>query len=99
MSETVDTAKIAQAETAQRFLDDPLIAAAFDALERECFEAWVAAPMNDTEAQREAKRLVFTAQKLRRVLRQYVNEGTVERAKLTEIQQRESMFARWRRAA
>lgn len=85
------------AAAAQRLLNDPLLLRALDRLERDCWEAWKAAPTNDEAAQREAKRLAWTADKFRSLLTQYVNEGKALKARIVE-QEDDGLSTRWRRS-
>ena len=72
-----------RAAHAQRLLEDPLLKEAFEIIERDIYEMWVACPERDLEGQRLLQQHIRNARKLRDILR-----GAMESGKMLALQEK-----------
>ena len=78
---------------AAEILENELFKDAFEAIERELFDAWVNAPARDDVGKAELWRLVKTARKFRGIFEGYVATGKLATERLAQIE-RESLMQR-----
>lgn len=78
---------LARAATAKRILDEPLVIEAFEVIERDVIEAYVACPTRDLEGMRLLQNELRRARKFKGVL-----QAAIEQGKLTahDLREKES---------
>jgi hypothetical protein len=86
--------EIARGERARAILDDPLVAEAFAAIERQCLEEWRAAPARDVEGRERLWLMLKLAERLRGHFESLVESGRLAggRAVLLERERRFGFF-------
>jgi hypothetical protein len=74
--------QILRAEKAQQLLNDPMIAEAFERLEKDVAEAWARSSIRDTEGQHELLLIMQTARKFKAIFSEYVATGELLKQRL-----------------
>ncbi|MBV9522745.1 MAG: hypothetical protein JO010_08130 [Alphaproteobacteria bacterium] len=85
MSAAIDETAIARGRRAEAILEDPLVAEAFAAIERECVEEWRAAPARDVEGRERLWLMLKLAERLRRHFESLVHGGKLAGERMAQL--------------
>jgi hypothetical protein len=88
---------ILRAETAKRFLNDPLMVESLERLERDIMEAWARTGIRDREGQHELLLMIQTARKFKAIFTEIVMTGELQKQqiqapKLTRVLERFGIY-------
>lgn len=98
MNEPDLQASIIRAEKARLLLDNDILSAALDSMEREVVELWGQAPTRDKEGKEELWRLYKTQQKFRMLLLGYIESGKYAQAQLAQYEKESKLRSLFRAA-
>lgn len=76
--------EIARGERAAQLLADPIIADAFEGIEKEYINAWLESPVRDYEGREELYRLLRSLRAVQAKIHAVVDDGKVAKATLAE---------------
>ena len=79
----LSTSDSARAERASQILNDSLVKEAFDAIEKQIFDQWLACPVRDVEGREHIWRLIKAQQKFKDVF-----IGMIETGKLAQLREK-----------